>query len=102
MTDRTIDADEVQDRLPDGWGTENDGDNVVYGYAWGSDKGRNPANVPASFTIRAHEDSQWMASWATPNPLRDGLHEEREAVAGTKERCIEWTAEQAEGVDFDE
>ena len=98
MTDgpETIDADAVQNRLPDGWTVENDGDSAVVGYATALEGTEfpDPARVPASFGIRQQLDL-WTAVWLEPTESRGGRHESVDHITGTKRRCIEWIADQA-------
>jgi hypothetical protein len=102
MTDagETIDAADVQKRLPDGWRVENDSDLAVYGYADGHAPGTfpDPAALPASFGIRRESDL-WTAIWLEPNEAHGGRHEPVDHVTGIKERCIEWVLEQATGLE---
>jgi len=99
MTDASsISAVKIRQRLPDGWRVSNDGGTVVYGYARGhaDPDFPMPVEIPASFGIRETEDL-WTATWQEPNES-SGHHELTDQAKGTKERCIEWVVEKANGL----
>lgn len=93
--DNTINESQVDSELPDGWEADADGDTVVHIHP--SD-GSEPAEAPASFTIKAMGHGLWEATMYTPNPLRAGLHDPYDDVTGAKERVVGWVADKADSV----
>ena len=90
-----IDAEELQERLPDGWRVENNNEGV-YGFADACVQAArsDPLDVPACFSIQP-DSGLWTATWKVPHQLGDDLCEVSSRVTGVRERCVEWVLERA-------
>lgn len=95
MTDpaSTLNAKEIHERLPDGWGVKSSSDRAVYGCAEGPEAEDLPdlPEMPASFAIQ-YQGHNWSATWKGPHKLGGDINEFTKRTHGTREHCIEWIA----------
>lgn len=93
-----MNADEVQERLPDGWEAQDDGVISVFPV---DEKGIPfpPEKAPASFGLKPDDGELWRAVDSRPSEKRGGYHDLHDSTTGAAERCAEWVAERAEEVD---